>query len=444
MKKNLFLCMAAALIVSLAGCSKDDVSGTQNPDDVTAGTEATVVLNLSFPQTYAADANATTEETAVKNVDVFVINPSTGGIITHKNLTNGDQDLDDKTNNVWQATVKTTSGEKQILVGVNLPNSIRSVIAQNGLSGADENTVHTLTYGLLNDATAGFAMFSTEVLEQELYSDEEITADPTLDNELSIQVERMVAKVGVVAPSGGVDTTPVTDGTFTGDYEFTLGKVNKKTYAMQYTDGLGVIRDPNYLSAEYKESPGFDNTDFFGPLDDPDGYVNVVVSPVVSTDFKYASENVADLALKGTNTYVSVKAVFIPDNFSDATGTETTNTNSTGVSFWTVTRGDDVKYFDTETTADQYVTNGGGIKSAEYVDGECYYNSYLSYANGYNVLRNNYYKVTITKINSLGSPNPDVDDDEEEEPIDGDFASIDVLIDIVPWTVVDEDHELGK
>ncbi|MCD7935920.1 MAG: Mfa1 family fimbria major subunit [Tannerellaceae bacterium] len=439
MKKNLFLCAIAALTVGLSGCSKDDVSnGGDGPDDVTAGAEATVVLNLSFPQTYAVDGNATTQETAVKNVDIFVINPSNGAIITHKNLVTGDADLDDQTDNKWKATVKTTSGEKQILVGVNLPNSIRSAVAQGGLAGANENTVHTLTYGLLNDATEGFAMFSTEVLEHELYSDDDIANDNTLNNNLSIQVERMVAKVAVTAAS--VDASAVTDGTFTGTYEFTLGKVNKKTYAMQYTDALGVIRDPNYLSSDYNDPSGFDNSDFFNPLDDPTGY-----AVTDGTVFKYAPENVADLALKGTNTYVSVKAEFIPANFSDATGTETPNSNSSPVSFWTVTRGDDVKYFDDEDVADQYITNGGGSKSAEYENGVCYYNSYLSYNNGYNVLRNYYYKVTVTKILSLGSPDPDVDDDEEEEPIDGDFAMIDVDIDIVPWTVVNEDdHQLGK
>ncbi|MCD8080805.1 MAG: Mfa1 family fimbria major subunit [Bacteroides sp.] len=439
--------MVAALAVGLWSCSKSD----DTPDkrgDVTEGKAATVQLRLAFPQTYAADVNAKDTENEVKKVYLYILNADNGAIVTYQEF-----DVADLTpngnNNYTSSSIRTTSGNRKIFAGVNLPIAMRNNISQNGLSAIDETTVYDLGLGELNDTTGiGFSMFSTQVLEKTLLSDE----DSPTGNSITIEVERMVGKVSVVADLGTVGTCTDGSGTLE-DLAFDLGIINKKTYVLQYMDG-GIIKDPNY--AGYAHSGGifapgsYDETDFY---DFTGSYLDV--DDISETDnsvlnAKYAPENTADLALQGSNTYISLKGYFVPTQFSDDQGDPKSVTYTKGEGFWTVddaTNG--LKFFDDRDEAADYAENILGIPATdvddvivEYADGICYYNLYVSKANGYNFLRNNYYKATVTAVNSLGNPDPGPED--PDQPVDGDLATIEVEIDIVPWNLILEDHEAGK
>ena len=84
-----------------------------------------------------------------------------------------------------------------------------------------------------------------------------------------------------------------------------------------------------------------------------------------------------------------------------------------------------------------------------FTDGYCYYRLNLrdmtqaTSAARYSVLRNNFYKVTVTEINNLGWNNPgDLVDPEDKTPVETE-TSLKVTITVADWTDVDMNEPLG-
>jgi len=69
-----------------------------------------------------------------------------------------------------------------------------------------------------------------------------------------------------------------------------------------------------------------------------------------------------------------------------------------------------------------------------YTNGICYYNLFLNPDNSYSVIRNAFYKATVTDILALGNPDPYPQN--PEEPIET-ATTISVDIQVEPWTMVE-------
>lgn len=425
--------VAALLTVGFVSCSK---SGNGGGGETPAGSPTRFTLAIGQPTTYAADNdNATADELKFNSVDVFIYDASSYVQVTHKNLTLAD--FGTPTNNVYTATTKitTTTGPKLVYVGINLPDAIVNTIKAAG-STAGLSAVNTIAAeGDLNKS-AGFAMFSSETVNADFVADED---DPA--NKVRVGVARMVAKVTVENKL----TLPFSvAGGAISDLYFTLGNLNTKIYALQKKQG-GYVVDPNWNEGGAPPAvPSYMN-DFLhqAPIYGTANYaaVNTYVDGTKGKDLtpKYAPENTSLYYRKGETTYASVCGTFVPGSFSSETGVETPYSGS-AKSFWTVRTTAGTKYFELEATADTYhAANAGSVKSDEYVNGICYYSMYLNPNNGFNTLRNGYYRTSITNILGLGNPNPGPDD--REEPVDEETNMI-IEVDILPWQVVSDEYEL--
>lgn len=422
--KYLMAAAAAVLTLGFVSCSKDDTGGTPAPG---AGDPTSFTIAIGQPTTYAADDdNASTNELNFSTVDVFIYDAASFVQVNHHYLTLAD--FGAPSNNVYTSTKKlsTTTGAKLVYVGVNLPTAIADKI-KAAQSTAGLSAVHDITTQQLTQA-GGFAMFSASAANPSFVADEN---DPA--NKVTVSVARLVAKVTVenklTMPYG------VAGGNIAG-LEFTLGNLNTKMFPFQQNN-TGVIVDPNWTDAT--TAPQLPT--YIGDFADPapmTGYITVdqyvASTPGKNLKAKYAAENSSERHLKGETTYISIKGVFTPGNFDD------TGVPSGPVSFWTVKTTGGTKYFEQEANADTYhAANPGSIRSEEYVDGVCYYTMYLNPSNGFNTLRNDFYRTSIKDILGLGNPTPGPKD--PENPVD-EQTNILIEVDILPWNVVSDEYEL--
>ncbi len=459
--------MAAALTVGLWSCSNHDDVPDNGGEDVTPveGVETNLYLTLQFPGTYATTRtdSGTADESVINTLDLFILNADGSQLITRKRVDDG------SVNNGSTITVTTSSGNRLIFAAVNLPDEFLTQIIADKLDAVNDQTEYEVTVAQLT-AEYGFVMFSSEVSAVTLWTTEELSADASLSNDISLDMVRMVGKVGTVKGSALNQniTGYANDGdpaTVIGEVDlntlaFTLGTVNKYTYAIQNLV-YGVPQDPNHIG--YDATHSGDRTsavygnDDFSPwgVDLPADYtlVNDFGTSTTNGDmeFKYAPENTADLGLQGSNTYVSIRAQFSPADMTADDGSPAA-AYTVGDDFWMVTyTGQDdqqenvtiSKFFHTEQDALDYCNSEGiTFTPVEYKDGYCYYNVYPGRDDGYNFYRNTFYQVNVTAINSIGNPDPAPID--PDQPIDGEKIDILVEINIVPWTFIEEDHELGK
>ncbi|MFV0589275.1 fimbrial protein, partial [Bacteroides reticulotermitis] len=114
--------MAAALTLGFSSCSNNDDLG--NGDTIESGRPTKMTLAIAQPVTYAPDGNATTDETKIESVDVYIYSGSTFLKREHLTIT----DFDAGAGNVWTLKkakeIATTTGAKTIYVGVNLPTTL--------------------------------------------------------------------------------------------------------------------------------------------------------------------------------------------------------------------------------------------------------------------------------------------------------------------------------
>ncbi len=418
----------AALMTGVTSCNNDDLVDNGTPD---GGKPTYLELNVSFanPGTYAtADDNATVTESEVKTVSVFIF--SNQQLVSKSSLTGADfTQSSNGQKDVYTASrkVATTTGVKSIYVGVNLPASFDLELGAT-LAQLKEGVVTASVVDITN-ATTGFSMFSSEEKTVTLVE----TTDPAYasTNKITAPVERLSTKVAVRAAAG---LSLTTGGGTLSDLQFAIRQSNTKMFRYKYVDGINV-KDPNWDT--------YAATDFENFSD----YVAINASTITDNKLlavKYAAENTSKLHLEKETTYASIKATFVPGNFTDATGALVPYTG-TAKTFWMVSINGGVKnYFDAEATADAYmalpaIAAQSPVKSAAYTDGTCYYNLWLNPAGGYNAVRNSFYKATIMEVVAPGNPSPEPV--EPEESID---KPTDILVEfeILPWNLVSWDAVL--
>jgi hypothetical protein len=158
----------------------------------------------------------------------------------------------------------------------------------------------------------------------------------------------------------------------------------------------------------------------------------------------YVLENTHKAKIKGELTYGSVKATFVPaatHSFDGSTVTATPYAIGTAPALLYVFNNGGLFYYFTDLTEANNYKSVSNLDYKTYHDGLCFYDVYLDPNFDYNVLRNDYYQVTITKVNKLGREVAEIDDPDSEI---GAVADIEFTIVVRPWTVIGWDEELGK
>ncbi|MCC8089449.1 MAG: Mfa1 family fimbria major subunit [Rikenellaceae bacterium] len=430
MKLRDFLFAAGVCTAGFAACSKDsDSDAATTPRDIDDGLPTTFTLSVSQPKTYAVDNNATSDELAFNTVDVLIYKGNT--LVKHVTLDGNDFTETGSGTNMYTSknSIETTTGTKEVYVGVNLPADIRSTITATETKG-NLSSVNSTTVAALTAASTGFAMFSTEGVESTFV--EVGDALYNTNNVLTIPVERLVAKVTVQKDE---DLTYDVAGGTLSDLQFGIRNSNKLIYALQQKDSSGTVIDPNYYTADYDAD---DFEQLYG------GYANVDESntAVLSLTPKYAPENTSASYWTRETTYASIRAKFKPAQFADETGTLYDNTNADAVSFWVVDYNNgDILYFEDKDDADTFAGSVNGTVSSEYKDGYTYYNMFLNPNGKYNTIRNNYYKTTIKSITGLGNPTSE-EGGNTPEPVES-KTLIDLVIDIVEWQLISDGYDLS-
>ncbi len=454
MKIKQILTLACAGLV-LAACSNDDGIRTEGPiDGVTnEAEEAYLSFRINLPKTkaYGTDPGESYEQT-VNSLNVYIYDADNLSAAPVVKSISSFAVTDDT------GAIKVKKSDKLVLVGVNLPNAITNHITS---THGDAYTAFTysgpVAVSIPDVATNNsFVMFnenlaSAKVSQSNLY-DTEALAEA---NPVTLDVARVVAKATV---SLGLADVPVTGGTVDFD-NMEYGWRNVNRYLTLVTDNTTGYKDSNW-------SPSSTNYSDFSATGAGDLAVNDYNATINS--FAYTTENTFDLSAGAKvkdATYLSIKTKFIPEqvwisnggsagDLSDFDLATNSNYPSTAVDFWIVELNNGTtNYFLDQATAIDFAAAaaGEGLFNGTYVpadkkytDGTSYYHVFVNTApetdsqnRGYtqfNVYRNQYYKVLVNAINGPGLPD---DTDDEEDPLKP-SAYIDVQINVLDWTTVEE------
>ncbi len=428
---KILVSLAAASLV-LAGCSKE----TDQPSAADNGKPTYVQVNVSYPKSPVTravnDPTATAFEVKLNTVDVFIFDAASNTLVKRQRLSAADFDAvapGSGNNDLYSSVTKvaTTTGPKKIYVGLNLPVSFPNVSSVGELKSGWTTALSQLV------TASGIAMFSATETDKTLVE----TTDPsyTANNVFTVQVERLVAKVAV-EDGGIVSAVP---GGAVSDVEFAVHTSNKRLFPVKNVAG-GIVKDPNWALGSYAAAD-FENFSDYTPID-ATGTSGTNGSAANLLTAKYIPENTSEAHLQKETSYASIRAKFVPAEFSDETGaSKGANAGQSAKTFWIVSNaGGARKFFDVQTEAATYAANNGGTVSASYTGGYCYYQAYLNPKNGYNAVRNDFYHVVITKINGPGKPDPDPKDPDlpVETPTD-----ITVSVEIIAWTYAADNYELN-
>ncbi|GAE86649.1 Mfa1 family fimbria major subunit [Bacteroides reticulotermitis] len=420
--------MAAALTLGLSSCSNNDDLG--NGETIDTGRPTKMTLAITQPTTYATDGNATAAEVDIKTVDVYIYSGST--FIKRENFKVDDGDfVQDSTDPaVWKLAtgkeITTTTGAKNIYVGVNLSEELAGKIA-----GTNPGTFAQTVASAAALNSDGFAMFSRTTTTADLVATD--ATDYDTKNTVSTTVARLLAKVVVKEKSSSATVAP--EGKFH-NLKFTVHNVNTKFFPLP----SATFVDPNHESQTV-----------FSDFIKGTSYTNVNKSTVTDPeDIKaiYTTENTSLGDLQGDHTYVHVEAAFVPTTINGWVGENLTteaDINPGDIFYRVIVEGKNY-YFSDKDQATAYASAKTGTLT-EYIGGLSYYNVFLNPnpakgENKFDVLRNTIYTVNITKINGLGE-GKDVAID-PEVPIVAP-TNLSVEIDIEDWSTNDQDSELtGK
>ncbi len=466
-----YLMMAAVLAIGTTSCKNDEVDGIEGQEDY----DSYITLEFVKPQSYAYNpaGNAETPaEVAVQNAYVFFQNA--GGLKAVAAEAAPTQSTIPGEENKWKATFKAKTGSQTLFVGLNLSDALKDAIELGGVYHVNDLVNLAGIRELSTGGSLGFAMFSQT---EELVT---VTATPA-QNVFPVNVTRLVAKV-YVEESSTLNKDNISNVTFQ-DLTFAMGQMNKKIYALQFRNSSNMIEDPNFSTTiqdhgtvngvEVGENVAY-YTDFiseFRPAGykvDPIDYsvflpVGIDGASTGNTNVKYVPENTSKDQYRGELTYACVKAEFIPLEFASYDNTlpdpndwltitlnPTPATHETTAYYVVRTKSSEYMYFKVEAEANDYYTDNTASCYApeKYEDGVCYYhvlfnanNNQTGATNNYDVIRNEFYNLKVTKISQLGYSKPDIENPEIPE---GKDTNITVEVTILPWTSVNEDINLGR
>jgi hypothetical protein len=347
---------------------------------------------------------------------------------------------------VTSTPIATTTGAKSIFAGINLPQSV-----VNSLKGQPMSKLYSTAMTLTHDQMTGtengtlkngLMMFSDKGVDATFVADKDGSK-----NKVTITCKRMVAKVTVATNANYVKDETLGK---ISDFKFAVNNFNTKSFMLQgaYPD----FKDPNWEAGSWKDADFTQAaaTDYVDILDHA-----VTANPTPNQyNVHYAAENTSEGNLQKEITRATVRGKFIPKavtkyaNGTNATGGFTTVEDYGNVTvpttFWSVSTGinGEIFYFTSEAVANAFMTEKGGTKTT-WENGYCYWTIFLGKSNPepnkWDVLRNDYYRCTISKIVGPGRPTPEVPGPETKPEED---TKITATVDILWWVVKDADYEL--
>lgn len=425
--------LLASMSLGAASCAKENTAKTND-----GGKPTTMTISMNFPKMSqetrtATDSNAIDAEAAVKTVDVFVFN-DTGAYQSHTALQATDFTANGGDSYSTTAPIATTTGKKSVLVGVNIPTATAASL-EGQVLGRVSTAIKTLNVqkSAYDIATNGLPMFSSTVAEKTMDTD-------TTTNTVNVQVKRIVAKVTVEKEAGFVQEGGGTMGTLS----FAINNQNTKYFLLQ---GAAPYQDPNWSSTSY------DSSSFVSAVDAD--YVAVADSkPADITGYNalYALENTSDAKTGAELTRVEVQATYIPAKVITAytkgtptSATESNNPNlpSTVTTFYKVTTAaGDIIYANDQTIANDFHTDHANSVLETYTNGICYWYFFLnksgSAPNQWDVLRNDYYQCSISRVVAPGHSTPQLTTAAAGvTPLDD--TSMNVNVNILPWNTPVQD-----
>lgn len=450
MKSKLFATVMVAGAL-LASCSKETNFGGESSVPEGIPTYASVTVSVNNPGTRATRAASQMGEKEISKVDILIFDK--GGVLETyaKDIT-----PESGTGNYTAKNIKTTTGEKTVYaVANNLVSGIKqgmTLTAFEQLSyeaAKADGVTHKVDVPIAK--ASNFLMFGkTEATLTE--------QEPDTPNKVSLTVTRAAAKSQLLFKNVQASDSfqPENVAVTFDDASTQLAQLQPTMYVVAPAQSTGTVTpwDDNYTSQAANWIAAREKD--FDTNNDSEMITVVEYS-------HYLSENINATPLMNTTTCMLVRVKATPTTWSDDGGTQQGSTFYALVKFTS----DTDKTFETidsyygiykdEATA-QTVLDSGALQAdpdkakygiVTFTDGYCYYRLNLrdmtqaTSAARYSVLRNNFYKVTVTEINNLGWNNPgDLVDPDDETPVETE-TSLEVTITVADWTDVDMNEPLG-
>ena len=483
MKFNHLLC-AGTILLAFSACSKDAVENTPNGGNEN-GEGAYMSLSISLPNTPGSRAlddgdsteAGTVDEQKVNSLLVLVYNKTDDALDVAETFDAAEL-IPDGPNPVAPGNITSysvpafkvdESGEKKVVIIVN-PNSqfsttstlaemriaqeldkegvagISSVYTEGGATGFLMTNANTAVN--LNDQGAENTFEPTP-----FYPDGSVavnvTGTKTNPTPVTIPVERAVAKITDVSTeytktvTGGIDKV-----TFT---KVALVNGNTKFFPIKS------IRDSKVSGNDYVVDPNFNSpvagTDFYfkmfsgdeADITEDDWKTLNSETPIADREAFYTLENtmIKETQMTAYTTGLYYKATYYLDGASTAANLYKFAGkvyNWSGLTAAAAGLGLDLGDLNnTTSTSAEFAAKG----ITKYTDGVCYYPYWIRHVNNndpasmevmeFGVVRNNVYKMTINSVKGIGTPDP-VNPD-PSTPDESSDAMLEVLVQVLPWTV---------
>ena len=445
MKTKYFFIAAAFAATSmfLQSC-KDDLEPIEQDGDAT-----TMTVAISFPQVKTratSDLYGTEGESMVNTVDVYVYNAVNGNFVSHKRLSGADfsQAASGTDRDNWNVAAKipTTTGERVVFAGINLPQTVAEGLVGKPVSALANSAQDMTKKDLMGDTYNNFAMFSEKGTKVTLLDDES-------KNNVTLVCKRLVAKVVVEqADDMKVEGVP---GKLT-NLTYAINNFNLKTLLLQ--GDAPFRKDANWAKGSYNVNEFVKLSNNYVEVKEHNAAANYTSPPL------YAAENTSEGKTKKEITRATVRGQFVPDKVATWDGkalihVDNPDINAAPQTFYAVVASiyDGTYYFIDKKMADDFAdyknnefgyTGDDLIKPIKYTDGYCYWDIFLNRnaideENQWDVLRNEFYRCKITRVTTPGRSGPDLEDEggggsgPDEKPDVN--TNISVNIEILHWLV---------
>lgn len=448
--------MSALAVMGLASCTNENDPMGGNGQVAEPGEPTHVTLNLdlnSAPSTRGiVDGNATTEETIITHLNVFIYDKN-GVLENEEKILMADlKEVEDEENVYTTKELKATTGAKTVYVGLNMTDAmvakLKATAAQN-LPG----TAVQVALGDLTNKTDGFVMFSTQGKNATFEALGEGGALPTA-NKVEIQVERLASKIAVGCENK-IDAVQQGAAGKIQNLKFVVDNINTLNY---FPYAKGTPMDPNMKKEAYDENYFVVEKDFTKVTN----WNEIAPGTADKTAWKhaYSAENVTtDKEMMGI-TRVVVQGEFIPATLIQKNGTaweDQDNSTADPATFIQLefAEAGGYAFFAGGTSDDvlkEYMAYKKGVGKDEITDADLTAAKKV-YTDGYNywwittkegrgdIVRNNFYQVNITSIWAPGRTDGKFDQNKDDEKVDEE-TNIEFTVTVAPWNLLEQDTEL--
>lgn len=458
-KVKLFAAVLAAGAL-LSACNKETNYGGEDsvPEGLPTYASITVDVNNIGTRAVTRATASLDEEKAIQKVQILIFDKS--GV-----LETASQDLTvDGTNKLTQ-TIETTTGQKTIMAVVNRGSFVSATVGMS-LKDFKAQLITAAADGTGNSAVQiaaedNFLMLGSTNATLEQKGEGEV-------NSVTVKVSRAAAKSQLLFKNTVTTSTsfqPENVAVSFSDARSQLAQIRYKMYtwldaaAPLYSDAQDTMPegDPKVAVTAWTEDNTNDGAHWIAAQTE-----NFDTTGSTFGNAHYATENYNQNPQMNNTTCMIVRLKATPTTWSSADGTESGdgtfyavvkyNTNSSAdqnyqnfVSYYGI-----YKDNATATAAKEAITDGKDFYGIlEFTSGYCYYRLNLrditaeETSDRYSVLRNHFYRVTVSEINNIGWNDPsDLIDPDDDRPVEAE-TSLEVTISVEDWIDVDMNESLG-